>query len=87
MILDILLGVFTIIIGFFIAPLSALPDATLDPNLQNAVVNVQGFIATVNPLFPIDTLALAIGTIVSIELAILTYKAIYWLIKKIPTIS
>lgn len=87
MITDILLSVFSIIIGFLISPLTLLNDVVLDPNIISAVSNINGIIATVNPVFPITTLFSILAIITGIELAIFIYKGIYWLIKKIPTIS
>jgi hypothetical protein len=87
MITDILLSTFAIIIGFVISPLTLLADVTIPVPLLQAVANVKDSYSSFNPLFPVDTLLGILGIIVAIELAIFTYKAIYWLIKKIPTIS
>jgi len=87
MITDILLQVLVIIISFVLSPLTLLPDATLPASLIQAYGNVQGFAATVNPIFPLDTLFEVLGVVLVVEVAIFGYKAVYWLIKKIPMIS
>lgn len=87
MITDILLASFAVIIQFIVSPLSLLPDATLDTRISTAFANVQGYISTMDPIFPIGTLLTVLGIIVLVEFAIFGYKALYWLIKKIPTIS
>lgn len=68
-------------------PLTALDDVVIPPDLANAIQNVQGFISSVDPIFPVATLIIILGIVVLIEVAIFTYKGIMWVIKKIPTIS
>lgn len=87
MITSILLASFATIAQFLISPITLLPDVTLSPDLSNAIANIQGILSTVDPLFPLATMFACLGILVAVELAIFAYKAIYWLIKKIPTIS
>lgn len=87
MITSLLLTILNDLVGVVISPFTYLPDASLPDSLTQGYANVQGFISTVNPIFPIDTLLICISFIVGIELAIFAYKAIMWLIKKIPMIS
>lgn len=70
-----------------LSPLLSQSDVVLDPHLTSAVSNVQGFINTLDPIFPITTLLACIAIVLAVELAIFAYKAIMWLIKKIPMIS
>jgi len=87
MIFDILLRVCAIIANFILSPILNHEDAQLPTELVNAMNNVVTFYNTISPLFPIGTLLAIIGIIVMIEVAIFIYKGVYWLIKKIPTIS
>lgn len=87
MITGFLLTILQTIVSAVLTPFQALPDVALDPNLINGIANVQGIMSTIEPIFPLETLLNILGIVVGIEIAIFTYKAIMWLIKKIPTIS
>ena len=87
MITSFILTILKDLVDIVSAPLLALPIATLPDSLTQSVANIQGIISTINPIFPLDTILVCISVIVTIELAIFAYKAIMWLIKKIPTIS
>lgn len=87
MITGFLLTILQTIVSAVLTPFQALPDVALDPNLINGIANVQGIMSTIEPIFPLETLLSILGIVVGIEIAIFTYKAIMWLIKKIPTIS
>lgn len=87
MITDIFLQVVLIIAQFLVQPLMNAADVVLPANLTTAIANVEGFWSTVNPVFPLDSLLAVLGILIGVEIAIFAYKGIYWLIKKIPTIS
>jgi len=87
MIIDLILQVLKVFLDFILSPFMSAPDAVLDPNLTSAIANIQGFITSVDPIFPITTLLACLSIILGIELAIFLYKGIMWLIKKIPGIS
>jgi hypothetical protein len=75
------------LLSVIMSPLLLLPDAVLPQGVVDAWGNVVEWINPINPLFPVDTLLAVFGIYLSIEVAIFTYKAIMWLVKKIPTIS
>lgn len=75
------------LLGVLLSPFSSLPNATIPGGLQTALVNVRGLYTSLDPIFPIATLLVVLSIVVSVELAILTYKFTMWLIRKIPGIS
>jgi hypothetical protein len=87
MIIDLILQVFLAFLQFILAIILNQPNAVLPSGLQNAIINTQGYLGSVRAFFPIDTLLEILAILLGIEIAIFTYKAIMWLIKKIPTIG
>jgi hypothetical protein len=75
------------LIDLLLAPIRLLPDATLNPNIGSAFSVVGGYFAVMNSIFPIATLLAVLAAVLIVEGGIFLYKIIYWLIKKIPTIS
>lgn len=72
---------------FLLSPFLSQPDVVLPSDLSNAITNVQGFYNTLDPIFPVGTLLIVIGVVLTVELALFAYKAIMWIIRKIPGIS
>jgi hypothetical protein len=87
MITTTLLNALLIVLVFLLSPILNRPDASFPQGLLDAVNNVQGFYSSLNPIFPVDALLVCIGIIVALEAVLLVYKAMMWLIKKIPMIS
>jgi len=87
MITSILLNVTDIIVSLLMSPFTAMPNIVVSDSLLHAAQNVNGFLTTVGPVVPLLTLFSILAVITSVEVAIFAYKGIYWLIKKIPTIS
>ena len=87
MITNALLSLLYAAIALLIAPLNLLPNATINPNVSSALAQVGDYFAIMNGIFPIGTLLAVLGAVLSVEVFILTYKVIMWVIKKIPTIS
>jgi hypothetical protein len=87
MILDLLLNVFFLFLQFVLSPITNQADVQLDPNLANAFANVSGALGTMNEFFPVTTILAIFSILVVIEVAIFAYKAIMWVLKKIPGIK
>lgn len=75
------------LIDLLLAPIRLLPDATLPANIQGAFTVIGGYFAVMNGIFPVATLLEVMAAVLAVEAAIFAYKLIYWIIKKIPTIS
>jgi hypothetical protein len=68
-------------------PIKSLPDVSLPSNIASAISSAGGYLASFDLIFPVSTFLTIFGLILTIEAAILVYKIVMWLIKKIPTIS
>ena len=87
MIVTALLNLIYWIVFLLTSPLRLLPDVTLPAGLTAAVATASGYISSMNSFLPVDTLLQIFFTIISIELLVLTYRLIVWVITKIPGIS
>lgn len=82
-----ILYAFNGLITVLLSPFTVLNDVSLDPGLAHAIGNVQSLYSSLDPIFPVGVLLTILGIVVSVELAILTYKFTMWLIRKVPGIS
>jgi len=69
------------------APLRLLPNASLPAELQTTLDSIGAYISPLTAVFPVLTLFSVFGIIITIELSILSYKLIMWLIRRLPTQS
>lgn len=87
MITTTILNLFYSVIQLILSPIRLLPEATLPASTAQAIATAGTYIKAVDFVLPVPTLLTVIGLILGIEAGILIYKIIYWVIKKIPTIS
>jgi hypothetical protein len=87
MITTILLNILYACLSFLLIPITSLPDVVLSANLPNAVSTANNYLSSLDSFVPIGTLILLLSTMLGIEISILSYKLVMWVIKKIPTIS
>lgn len=83
-------GILLIIYYFIQAveyPLKALPDVSLPAGITNAIANAGAYLSSFDLIFPVGTFLTIFGVMLTIEAAIVIYKIVMWIIKKIPTIS
>lgn len=78
--------IFLFILGIT-QPLRILSDVFLPLALINSITSVSGYVSSVNSFFPADTLLQVIAFILALEASIFAYKAVMWIIKRIPTQS
>lgn len=80
-----------LILNAIFAPLnyliSFLPVANLGQTFDATLTAVSGYTAALNAILPMSTILTLVGIFVGFEVAYTAYKVIYWVIKKIPTIS
>lgn len=69
------------------APLRLLSDVSLPASFTSAVSTAAGYAASFNTLIPIDTLFQVLAAMAAVEVGVLAYKLIMWVVTKIPTIS
>lgn len=87
MIIDILLYLVYLFLVVLTAPFRLFSNVTLDSGMGQALSSAKDYIASLQPIFPVNTLLIVLGIMVVIEIAIFGYKGIMWIIKKIPGIS
>jgi len=87
MIVDLFLQLFYDFLWLITATLRGLQDVVLSSNITSSMFSAGSYLANINQVFPATTLIAILGVIISVEVFILTYKGINWLIRKIPTIS
>jgi len=75
------------VVYLFLLPLRALDNVSLDSNIGTAITKTQEYLANVNQILPVSTLLSIIGIFIAVNGFILLWKAINWLIRKIPTIN
>ena len=69
------------------SPLRLLNDVSLSSSLTDAITTASGYISSVNEFIPVDTLLSVLSAILVIEVAVLSYKLIMWVLTKIPGVS
>lgn len=87
MITTFILTILKDLVDTILIPFRALPDVSVSQDLLNSIVNIQGMISSLSPVFPMVALFAVIGFVVLLETGIFFYKGVMWIIKKIPGIS
>lgn len=83
-------GIIYLIYGLVFAvtfPIRNLADVSMATNFNTSITTANGYISSFNTIFPIDTIGQILTLFLAIEGAVLTYKLIMWLIRRIPTQS
>ena len=68
-------------------PIRLLADVSLNSGISEAINTATTYLASVSAFLPISTIFVILGIYIGIEIAIFTYKAIMWIIKRFPTQS
>lgn len=87
MITELLLTFIYTIIQVIISPIILLPDVSMSSSLATSIHTASGYIASFNNFLPLTTMLSILGIYLVIEGAVLTYRLIMWVIKKIPTVN
>lgn len=82
-----LLNTLFIVLYAITAPFRLLPDVTLPTYFTTMISSVNGYLASLNTIVPIDMLITLIQFYIGIEVAYWAYKFVMWLIRRIPTQS
>lgn len=62
-------------------PLRLFADASLPSFLTNAITNVQPYVSALDNIVPVGTIISVIGFVVTVELAVFSYKGVIWILK------
>lgn len=65
-------------------PIRNLTDVVMSVDFTNAITTANGYLSSVNSFIPVDTIVQILVVFVGIETAILSYKLLMWVIKRIP---
>ncbi|MFA5386756.1 MAG: hypothetical protein WC297_03785 [Candidatus Paceibacterota bacterium] len=75
------------VVKAIISPITLLPDVSLSSNVSNAIASASNYLEAVDFILPVATIIAVFAIILVVEGAILAYKMINWLIRKIPGIN
>jgi hypothetical protein len=87
MITTIIINLLYLVVLLITAPLRALSDVVLNTNIANAITTASSYIGGLSAVIPIGTILGVFGVFLTVEVGILVWKGINWLIRKIPTIN
>lgn len=83
----ILTFILTLGANLYVAMLSALPTGQLPVAVSGAITTVVSSMYRFNAILPVDTLFQVLAAVIVVELAILAYDAIHWVVRKIPILN
>lgn len=79
------------IIGAFVYgvtyPIRSLSDVVISSDIATSIATASGAINSFSFILPISTIFAILGLVIAIEGFVFTYKAIMWIIKRLPTQS
>lgn len=87
MIVAIILNLLYYAVYLLTYPLRLFPDVSLPVGVANSIQMANTYIASVDFVLPVSTFLTIFGIFISVEVFILTYKAMNWLIRKIPSVN
>lgn len=68
-------------------PFRILPDVVLPSGISEAITTSSGSLAGINSIVPIDVLLDVFGAVIILEIGILAFKGLNWVIRKIPGVN
>ena len=75
------------IIFLITSPIRLFSDVVLPSGITSGLGFASGYLSALNAILPIDTILEIFAVFLGFELAYFTWKAIMWVIRKIPTIN
>ena len=87
MIITAFLNIIYSLLQLIVIPISSLNDVSMSSSFASSITTANGYLSSFNNFVPLDTIGQIIVLFLSIEGAILTYKLIMWVIRRIPTQS
>ncbi|MFA5359305.1 MAG: hypothetical protein WC310_05850 [Patescibacteria group bacterium] len=68
-------------------PFRLLPDVVLPDGVAEAISEASGSLAGLNTIVPIDVLLNVFKAVILLEIGILAFKGLNWVIRKIPGVN
>lgn len=87
MITNVIIQLFQFVVLVLTFPIRLLDDVVLDANIVAAFSDAGESYDILSTVFPIATIVAVTALLVTVELSILVWHAINWLIRKIPTVN
>lgn len=69
------------------SPLRLLPNVSLPANITSAIASTNSYLSAIDFIFPVSVFITVFATIIGIEVLMMLYKIIMWVLRKIPGIS
>lgn len=69
------------------SPLRLLPDVSLPASFTSAVATASGYLSSISDFVAVSTLVTILAAMLAIEVVVLSYKLIVWVLTKVPGIS
>lgn len=69
------------------SPIFLLNDVSLNSSISTSLTTGGAYLHAVNNFVPVDTAVTILSVSLGLEIAYLTFKAIGWVIRKIPSIN
>lgn len=87
MITNIIITLFRFVVFVLTFPIRLLDDVVLDANITAAFSDAGEAYDILSTVFPIGTIIAVTALLVTVELAILVWHSVNWIIRKIPTVN
>lgn len=68
-------------------PFRILPDVVLPAGVSSAIETASGSLAGINTIVPVDVLLDVLGAMILLEIGILGFRGLNWIIRKIPGVN
>jgi hypothetical protein len=87
MIATAILYIFSALLFTLTLPFRLLSDVVLPAGVSNAINEASGSLAGINSIVPVDVLLDVLWAVVALEVGILAFKGLNWIIRKIPGVN
>jgi len=87
MIFNILISGLFAVLYALTSPLRLLPNVSLPADLTSAISSASGLLSSVNSFLPVDTMLSVLAAIITVELLVVSYRVIVFVLTKIPGLS
>lgn len=75
------------VLRVILSPIFLLSNVAPNSSIVSAVVTANGYISSLNVIFPVTTILIILGLMFAFEVGYMAYKIIRWVYQKIPTIN
>lgn len=87
MIMSFILYIIYGLVWVLTAPFRLFADVSIETGIGGAISTATTYVASLNDIIPLSTAMICVGIIFGIELIVIAYKIVMWVIRRIPTQS